>query len=77
MNETALKRLPLKKYKKHVIPGWSNDLKSAHLESKSAFRLWKLAGKPQAQSNPLKTNYKSKKEIIASPAPSLAQRART
>ncbi len=61
MNETALKGLPLKKYKKHVIPGWSKDLKSAHLESKSAFRLWKSAGKPLAHSNPLKTNYKSKK----------------
>ena len=61
MNNTALKGLPLKKYKKHIIPGWSMYLKSAHSESKSAFRHWKSAGKPMAPANPLKEIYKSKK----------------
>ena len=61
MKKTSNKGLPARKYAKHILPGWSDALKSAHSDSKLAFCRWKSAGKPQSPENPLRAYYKSKK----------------
>ncbi len=61
MKEASSKGLPARKYSKHILPGWSVALKSAHSDSKLAFCRWKSAGKPQSPSNILRACYKAKK----------------
>ena len=45
-----------RKYAKHILPGWSAALKSAHLDLELTFCRWKSAGKPQSPTN---TNQRS------------------
>ena len=49
--KVAKEKIPPKRYYKHLIPNWNDELKAAQLHSKSMYNAWKAVGSPSDKSN--------------------------
>lgn len=61
LQSSATANIPIKKFHKHLKPGWTHDLSSAHNKSKKAYRNWIRTGRPRSCDHPIRKEYKDAK----------------
>ena len=63
MKSISSRVIPIKRFQKHIVPGWNDTLRNAQKDAKLAFCAWKKAGKPRSD-DPLHSAYKLSKRTF-------------